>query len=58
MASKTERAAPARRRPDQVVVHLDGEPAEYSPRTPVIARLILRTVTNDDGHYQGLEVAS
>lgn len=58
MARNAERAAPAKRQPDQVVVQLDGEPFEYTPAPPSIARLILRTVMNDDGHFQGLEVAN
>lgn len=55
MTLKRERAAPARRRPDQDVVLLDGEPAEYSPPPPVIARLILRAVTGRDGRFICIE---
>jgi hypothetical protein len=58
MTANANRAAPAKRQPDRVVVQLDGEPFEYTPPPPAIARLILRSVINDDGHFQGLEVAS
>lgn len=55
MALKRERAALAKRRPDQGVVLLDGEPTEYSPPPPVIARLILRAVTGRDGRFICIE---
>jgi hypothetical protein len=55
MAPKRERAAQANRRPDQDVVLLDGEPTEYSPPTPVIARLTMRAVTGRDGRFICIE---
>jgi hypothetical protein len=39
-------------------VLLDGEHAHSRRDDPENARLMLRSVFNDDGHFQGLEVAS
>lgn len=58
MPPNENRAAPAKRRPDQHVVLLDGEPSEYSPPAPFVARVVLRSIVSDEGHFQGLEAAS
>lgn len=57
MALKQERVAPAKRRPDQEITRLDGSHPEYSPAPALCARLTLRSIVSDDGHFQGLEVA-
>lgn len=57
MATNENRGAPAKGGPDPCVVQLDGEPHEYTPPPPQIARIVLRSVANDDGHFTGLEVA-
>ncbi len=53
MTQNANRAAPAKRQPDQVVVQLDGEPFEYTPAPPSIARLILRTEAERRGLLNG-----
>jgi hypothetical protein len=58
MAANDNRAAPAKRRPDQDVVLLDGEPTDYSNSPPFVARVVLRSIVSDEGHFQGLEAAS
>ena len=58
MPPNNNRAAPAKRRPDQDVVLLDGEPTDYSKAPPLVARVILRSIVSDQGHFQGLEAAS
>lgn len=56
MRPKIERAAPATRRPPLKGVQLGGEHRHLTPRAPQIARLMLRSIANDDGHFVGLEV--
>ena len=56
MTQKTERAAPCQGRPERYAIQIDGEPIEYTPPTPRIARLILRSIISDERHFQGLEV--
>ena len=56
MAPNEKRGAPAKGDPAPCLVQLDGEPLEYTPPPPKIARVILRTTANDDGHFSGLEV--
>jgi hypothetical protein len=52
----SERAAPAKKRPPLECVQLGGEHRHFTPRAPQIARLMLRSIANDDGHFVGLEV--
>lgn len=60
MAENENRGAPAKGGPDPCLVLLDGEPTdlEYMPPQPRVARVILRTMANDDGHFTGLEVVA
>lgn len=56
MNRTSERAAPAKRQPPLECVQLGGEHRHLTPRAPQIARLMLRSIANDDGHFVGLEV--
>lgn len=55
-----EKQKPAPRERDGLLIGvlLDGEPSDHTPNAPGIARVMLRSLFNDDGHFQGLEVLS